>query len=261
MNSRWLTWILAGEVVVLVVGGGWLVWRQFSPRLTARAAPVAEPSETISIPSAAVERGERGLTRRPSDPPPPTDGASGPSARSGPESAAGAQPGVTRPVTRRVPLGRLERPRIVVEKSAGRLHVYDGASRVRTYECIVGENRGDKVREGDMRTPEGDFYVCIRKEAPATPHVRSLGLSYPNAEDAERGLREGWIDTARHAAILEAIERGVRPPWDTPLGGAIMIHGRKDDREGTEGCVALDDADILELYPRIPLGTPVRIVP
>jgi murein L,D-transpeptidase YafK len=89
----------------------------------------------------------------------------------------------------------------------------------------------------------------------------SLGVSYPNARDAAAGLQAGTITPAQHDEIVDCIADGRKPPWDTPLGGEIMIHGCKNDRSGTAGCVALADEDIRELYPLIPLGAGVEIVP
>jgi len=160
-----------------------------------------------------------------------------------------------------LPLGPLVSPSILVEKSALRLTVFDGDAGMKSYRVAVGANHGDKQREGDRRTPEGDFYICIRKPKDKTPYTRSFGLSYPNLEDAERGIRNGLITAAQKHAIVTAIRKGDKPPWQTTLGGAIMIHGKREGRTGTLGCVALDDDDIVELYNRLPLRAPVRIVP
>lgn len=165
-----------------------------------------------------------------------------------------------RPVTpRRIKLPPLAQARILVEKADHRLTVFDGNRPVKTYRCAVGAGRGDKTREGDRCTPEGQFRVCVKN--PASNYTRALGLDYPNAEDARRGLRDGLITRARHDAIVEAVSQGRRPPWNTPLGGEIMIHGAGQGRDWTRGCIALDDADILELYPAIGLHTPVTILP
>ena len=59
---------------------------------------------------------------------------------------------------------------------------------------------GPKEREGDGRTPEGTYYICLIKEA--GKYGKSLGLSYPSPEDAERGLAAGLID---EAALVEAL--------------------------------------------------------
>jgi len=157
------------------------------------------------------------------------------------------------------PLGEMSNPRIKVCKSTGILTVFDGDEAVKSYRVISGANPGDKETEGDKRTPEGVFHVVVRN--PNSKYVLSLGLDYPNAEDAERGLKAGLIDRKRHDAIIEAINRGIQPPWDTPLGGEIMIHGAKGKRTGTLGCISMADDAIRELYPQIALGTEVEILP
>lgn len=168
------------------------------------------------------------------------------------------------PLTRqpRNPLPQPSSPkglRVVIEKSAHRLTVYDGDKVVKVYRAAFGPGAGDKVREGDRCTPEGEFYVCVKNDR--SRFTLSLGLSYPNIEDAERGLCAGLITGPQHDEIVEAIRRRRRPPWNTPLGGEIMIHGCGSDSDWTLGCVALDDEDIIELFAAIPLGTPVSIRP
>ena len=160
-----------------------------------------------------------------------------------------------------LPLGLLISPSILVEKSALRLTVFDGDAGVKSYRIAAGTVMGDKQCEGDRKTPEGDFYICIRKTKGQTRYTRSMGLSYPNLEDAQRGRRNGLITASQHYAIAQAIKNNRKPPWQTKLGGAIMIHGKRENRTGTLGCIALDDDDIIELYNRLPLNTPVRIIP
>jgi murein L,D-transpeptidase YafK len=89
----------------------------------------------------------------------------------------------------------------------------------------------------------------------------SLGLSYPNEEDAARGLREGLITRAQAASIVGAVRAGRCPPWDTALGGEIFIHGGGTASDWTWGCVALENAEVKELFDAVPAGTPVRIEP
>jgi hypothetical protein len=152
----------------------------------------------------------------------------------------------------------LVEPRVVVSKSARRLELYSEGRVVRTYRVALGsEPVDDKERAGDRRTPEGDFYVCVKNAA--SKFTLSLGLSYPNREDAARGLRDHLITRAQRDRIVAALERHVRPPWDTALGGEIFIHGGGASSDWTWGCVALDDADIRELFDAVPLGTPVQI--
>jgi murein L,D-transpeptidase YafK len=154
----------------------------------------------------------------------------------------------------------LVEPKIVIRKSARVLLLYAGGAIVRTYRVGLGGSPvGDKEREGDGRTPEGQFYITNRN--PKSRYTLSLGLSYPNREDAERGLRDRLITREQHDDIVRAIEAGKRPPWDTALGGEIFIHGRGSGSDWTLGCVALDDDDIRELYEVVPVGTPVTIEP
>ena len=136
---------------------------------------------------------------------------------------------------------------------------YADAETIGTWPVKLGRRSetGDKVQEGDEITPSGSFYVCTRNDQSIC--YLALGLSYPNAEDAERGLRDGLINEEQYHAILEANKAGVQPPWNTPLGGAIEIHG--DQGGGTSGCIAVtnDVMDILWEY--CPLGVPVTVGP
>jgi len=157
------------------------------------------------------------------------------------------------------PLGKMSKPRIKVCKSTGILTVFDGGQPVKSYRVISGVNPSDKETEGDKRTPEGVFRVVLRN--PNSKYVLSLGLDYPNAEDAKQGLKAGIIDRKQHDAIVKAVNRGTQPPWDTPLGGEIMIHGAKGKRKGTLGCISMADDAIRELYPAIGLGVEVEILP
>ncbi|MFP4215383.1 MAG: L,D-transpeptidase family protein [Planctomycetota bacterium] len=161
------------------------------------------------------------------------------------------------------PLGSLSEPWVLVEKVGRRLTVYDGQRPVKRYRVDVGRAPGDKQREGDMKTPEGTFTICVHNRQ--SKFTRSLGLSYPNIEDARRGLRDGIISRQEHDRIVEAIRAGRRPPWNTALGGEIMIHGNSRDVPGkkwTAGCVGLIDNDhIRELFAALPPGTRVVIRP
>ena len=152
----------------------------------------------------------------------------------------------------------LVNPQIVVSKSKRQLWLRAGGEVVRTYKIALGTNPvDDKVRQGDRSTPEGDFYVCVKNTR--SNFYLSLGLSYPNAEDAERGLRDKLITRAERNRIVRAIQNKQRPPWDTALGGEIFIHGGGTESDWTWGCIALANPDIKELFDAVPMGTPVRI--
>lgn len=154
----------------------------------------------------------------------------------------------------------LSEPRVVVEKGARRLRLYAGGELVRVRHVALGFTpEGDKVRQGDGRTPEGEYKVCMKN--PKSNFYLSLGLTYPNAEDAARGLRDGLITQAQHKSITRALDAGRCPPWNTTLGGEIFIHGGGTSRDWTFGCVALENPEIKELFDTLPAGTPVRILP
>ena len=149
---------------------------------------------------------------------------------------------------------------LIVLKAERRLEVRRGEQVVKTYRIGLGNTpTGTKQRQGDGRTPEGTFYVCVKN--PKSRFHLSLGLSYPTPADATRGLREGLITQAEHDAVLAAHRNHTTPPWNTALGGEIFIHGNGSGSDWTLGCVALDDADMDELYALVGKGTPVEIRP
>src|SRR5918993_1347605 len=152
----------------------------------------------------------------------------------------------------------LKSPRIVVMKSERRLQLYSGGTLVRRYKVGLGLSPvEDKVRQGDRRTPEGEFYVFTKNDKSA--FYLSLGLSYPNIEDAERGIRDKLISQRQHDVIVRAIKRKATPPQNTALGGDIYIHGNGASSDWTWGCVALENEHVKELFNAVPVGTPVTI--
>lgn len=136
---------------------------------------------------------------------------------------------------------------IVVEKSQHRLSLYHGGTLLRSYLVALGQEPiGDKVKIGDNRTPEGVFRIEARN--PASRYHRSLRISYPDAAHRAR-----------------ARQLGVSP------GGDIMIHGLPDsqawvgaahrDFDWTEGCIAVTNQEIEEIWSAVAVGTPIRIKP
>jgi murein L,D-transpeptidase YafK len=132
--------------------------------------------------------------------------------------------------------------RIEVRKAERQMTLYSGDRVLRTYPIALGSNPvGHKRHEGDGRTPEGD-YIIDRRNPRSAFHL-SLGISYPQRSDK-----------------LVAREAGLHP------GGDIFIHGqagkhRGRGRDWTEGCIAVTDREIEEIYAMVRVGTPIRILP
>jgi murein L,D-transpeptidase YafK len=163
-----------------------------------------------------------------------------------PPRAVAAAP-VDSVVTTRVPFGRVPADSIVVEKSHHRLSLYHQGTLLRSYLVALGQQPvGDKVRVGDNRTPEGLFHIAARNSE--SLYHRSLKISYPDAA---------------HRARARSL--GVSP------GGDIMIHGlparqawvgaAHRDFDWTEGCIAVTNNEIDEIWSVVPVGTPILIKP
>ncbi|MDH3528396.1 MAG: L,D-transpeptidase [Acidobacteriota bacterium] len=109
------------------------------------------------------------------------------------------------------------------------------------------------------KTPEGGFYIFTKN--PQSSFYLSLGLSYPNIEDAKRGLEGKLITQEEHDQIVAAIDQKTMPPQNTALGGEIYIHGNGDLADWTAGCIALSNSSMKELFDALPVGTTVQINP
>ena len=146
--------------------------------------------------------------------------------------------------------------RIVIRKGERRLRLQSDAGQT-LLSCPIALGSapmGPKERAGDGKTPEGVYFVCVKKRGKYGP---SLGVSYPGEADARRAQADG----ALIACIRERAGRWERPPWGTALGGEIYIHGGGADRDWTAGCVALNDPDAERLFALAELGTEILIEP
>lgn len=143
--------------------------------------------------------------------------------------------------------------RIYVSKAKKVLTLYVDNKEIGTWECSLGTNteNGNKEVEGDRITPTGDYYICVRNNKSA--YHLSLRLSYPDKSDADRGFLQGIITQSQRDAIYSAIDSKGCPPWDTALGGHIIIHGNYHEGVSTAGCIAVRDSvmDILWQYSEI----------
>jgi hypothetical protein len=136
---------------------------------------------------------------------------------------------------------------IIVKKSRRELELYQKCQLLKVFRVDLGENpRGPKLHQGDMRTPEGLYRVIEKRDRGQTKFYLAFMLDYPNENDKVR--------------YEKALVRGLIPK-DTGIGGLIEIHGEGKGLDWTEGCVALTNNHMEELFARIPLGTPVWIEP
>jgi murein L,D-transpeptidase YafK len=131
--------------------------------------------------------------------------------------------------------------RVLVDKSERQLYLLRGDEVWKTYTIGLGFSPdGQKQREGDGRTPEGDYVLDWRN--PNSSFYLSIHISYPNEEDE-----------ARASAL------GVSP------GGAIFIHGEhrldRRKRDWTLGCIAVTNKAMQEIWMAVPNGTPITIRP
>ncbi len=145
---------------------------------------------------------------------------------------------------------------IVIRKGERRLFLLNAAGEtVFSARVALGSApAGPKERKGDGKTPEGTYFICLKKQGKYGP---SLGVSYPSEADARRlGADEALIGCIRRRALI-----GERPPWGTFLGGEIYIHGGGAEKDWTAGCIALNDADAETLFALAPMGTKILILP
>jgi len=157
-------------------------------------------------------------------------------------------------------LHAFQNPKLVIYKSQRRLEVHEGKVIAKSYPIVLGfDPNGTKTKQGDGKTPEGDYLLVVKN--PNSAFYRSIGLNYPAKPDAVRGLKDGLIDAKQKKSIDQAANAGRLPPQNTQLGGEIFIHGGGIGWDWTRGCIALKNEDMKELYEGLPEGTPVSILP
>jgi murein L,D-transpeptidase YafK len=135
--------------------------------------------------------------------------------------------------------------RVVVHKAERRMELLRGTEVLRTYKVSLGlMPAGHKERAGDFRTPEGRYYLTRRN--PRSDYFLSIQISYPNPRDIKVAKSNGWDP-----------------------GGSIMIHGlpnllKRDpgyySRDWTDGCIAVSNSDMLEIWLLTNNNTPIDIL-
>ena len=161
----------------------------------------------------------------------------------------GAQFGIAVPLITpaRAALGPGKADKIIIVKSERRLYLVRDGQVLESFRVALGPHpQGTKIYQGDGRTPEGNYNVVGLN--PGSQYYRSIRVSYPNA-----------ADRARARVLGQA------------AGGDIMIHGLAPERRSyggehwrfdwTNGCIAVTDEEIDEIWRRVEIGTPIEIRP
>jgi murein L,D-transpeptidase YafK len=137
--------------------------------------------------------------------------------------------------------------RVLVKKSEKKLFLISNGKPFREFRVVLGPKpRGHKLEYGDERTPEGEYTLDRKNDNSA--FYKSIRISYPNEFDRER-----------------AEKAGMDP------GGAIMIHGQPKQKQWpedvaqtfnwTNGCIAVTDGQMDEIWASVDVGTPITIQP
>jgi murein L,D-transpeptidase YafK len=137
--------------------------------------------------------------------------------------------------------------RVVVHKAEHKLYLYSGNRLLGEYKVQLGLNpSGQKEREHDFRTPEGRYYLARRNTR--SEYFLAIQVSYPNQEDELKARKNRWAP-----------------------GGSIMIHGFPnapkhpasyyESNDWTDGCIALSNSDMVEVWMRTQDNIPIDIYP
>lgn len=136
---------------------------------------------------------------------------------------------------------------VVVHKAERKLYLYSGNHLLGAYKVALGLSPvGQKEREHDFRTPEGRYYLARRNTR--SEYFLAIQVSYPNKDDELRARNHRWAP-----------------------GGAIMIHGLPNalkhpadyysTSDWTDGCIALSNSDMVEVWMRTQDNIPIDIYP
>lgn len=157
---------------------------------------------------------------------------------------------------------------LVIKRSEKRLLVQKDGEVLRSFHVALGSGGSKaKMKSGDRLTPLGKYHITQVRDSDRF-HL-FIQIDYPSVRDAINALKEDRISKVQYRKILDAHIFGNLPPQNTPLGGAIGIHGigveTKDKIEiheiadWTQGCIALRNAEVEQLTKYISKGTQVTI--
>jgi len=156
--------------------------------------------------------------------------------------------------------GPVEGGYIVIYLSRRFLGLVANQQYVRAYYNIsVPENLTEpKSDKYDNRAPVGDYYVCAHE---VQGNVMTLVLNYPSPADAGTAFKSGKIAKGDYDLLIKAAQQKFAPPFNTPLGGPILIRGDGGGNKKIHGSdIGITPAEMEELWLATRKGTPVRIL-
>jgi len=141
----------------------------------------------------------------------------------------------------------LSADKVLVIKSERKMILLNNGAVIKTYPIMLGQNPvGHKQERGDDRTPEGEY--VLRGRNPQSRYHRSIHISYPNKADEEAARKKG-VDPGRYIAIHGLPEKSEEAEWDYI------------ERDWTDGCIAVTNEQIEEIWELVKDGTPIVIKP
>lgn len=146
------------------------------------------------------------------------------------------------------------------------LTVMRGDTELQLFENIAIGSGGSTLRRqmGDQTTPLGDFIITEIRHSERFELF--MAFDYPNLDHTERAFQDKRIDAQEYRALRYDLDRGNPPPQETSLGGYLGIHGIGDgDKEihesinWTDGCIAINNEQLMELADWVKIGTRVNV--
>lgn len=136
---------------------------------------------------------------------------------------------------------------VVVDKFSRHIYLYKNGTIFKQYSIELGANWiGDKMQQGDKSTPEGLYKIVEKKQNGQTKYNKAFLLNYPNEDDLKR-----FSQNKKNGSIKQ----------NAKIGNLIEIHGHGGKGiDWTDGCIALTDKNMDELYKFCPTGTKITIV-
>jgi murein L,D-transpeptidase YafK len=146
-----------------------------------------------------------------------------------------------------VPMMMLQADHVVVLKKERRLELLSQGKLIKTHKVALGSDPiGPKTRQGDHKTPEGSYILDSRN--PHSKFYKSLHISYPSARDRAQANQGGFSPGGD--VYVHGLPNGYRY-----IGAAHLL------RDWTDGCIAVTDEEMDEIWKAVPDGTQIELRP